>query len=621
MKKSEKIKKYKEDINQNVLNIITPSGIDFDRSHLNLSEQVETIFCISKYPQDARYGWLQTISNLEGTTTKIEFRYTSPDRLIKQLNKRISELKENFELAKQESEKQAVFNSLNNLRELVNKIMVKGEPVGYVNIMLYVRADTMLELRSRIKRVQSALSVVECGTRPLVYKQDLAYKAIAPYGIPNYERVSNMGERPMPLSTVLGGYPNAHSGINDRDGNYLGKTQEGNLVILNQWVRSKDRTNSNWFVEGTSGVGKSTALKNIYAREYFTGAKIIIFDPEVEYVDMARSDYIRGDVIDCATGVTGRINPLQIRVPQQIDEEDLEEGESLSDYYGEHEGSDLALYLQQLRLFFALYFGKADFDTEMRTILEQTLIATYEAFGITWDTDIRSLENGMFPLMEDLYEKAEEMEKEETNAYLKELRGKLVLKLYSCAKGADKYLWNGATTLDPQSNFIVLDVSSLIDLDENVKRAQFYNLTMWGWHQAARDRREKVLVGIDEGHIFADPEYPDMMKFLKSVAKRIRKYGGGLLFITQSLVDVLDPAVKRYTQAIVDNSCYKFLMGTDGKNLEETQKLFSLSDREVAVLSSKSRGQGIMMCGNVRMNMMMDISDEMLEIMGKAGGR
>ena len=83
----------------------------------------------------------------------------------------------------------------------------------------------------------------------------------------------------------------------------------------------------------------------------------------------------------------------------------------------------------------------------------------------------------------------------------------------------------------------------------------------------------------------------------------------------------MDPAVKRYTQAIVDNSCYKFLMGTDGKNLEETQKLFSLSDREVAVLSSKSRGQGIMMCGNVRMNMMMDISDEMLEIMGKAGGR
>ena len=283
---------YERDVNENILNIITPSGIDFDRSHINVSENVGTIFCISKYPSDAGYGWLAPICNLEGSSTLIEYRYTSPDRLAKQLNKRISELKDNLETAKQESEKQSISNAVENLRELVNKIIVKGEPVGYVNIMIYVTAENQQELQSRIKRIQSAVSVVECGVRTLIYKQDMAFKSMAPYGIPNYEMVSNVGERPMPISTLMGGYASASSGLNDVGGYYLGKTREQNLVILNQWVRNKDRTNSNWIVTGVPGVGKSTALKDIFFKEYSLGTKIIIFDPEREYADIAKNEYI-----------------------------------------------------------------------------------------------------------------------------------------------------------------------------------------------------------------------------------------------------------------------------------------------------------------------------------------
>lgn len=312
-KKEEITVRHDRDVNHNILNIITPSGIDFDRSHINVSENVGTILCISKYPTDAAYGWLTPICNLEGTSTMIEFRYTASDRLAKQLNKRISELNTNLETAKQESDRQGIANAIYNLKELVSKIVVKGEPVGYVNIMIYITATNSTELMSRIKRVQSALSVVECGTRTLIYKQDLAFKAMVPYGLPNYEYVSNVGERPMPISSLMGGFPNASSGLNDPYGFYLGKTREGRLVILDQWIRNKDRTNSNWYISGAPGVGKSTAVKLIEAKSYFLGDKVIVFDPEQEYKDLARSEYINGDIIDCASGVTGRINPLQIR--------------------------------------------------------------------------------------------------------------------------------------------------------------------------------------------------------------------------------------------------------------------------------------------------------------------
>jgi len=338
-------------------------------------------------------------------------------------------------------------------------------------------------------------------------------------------------------------------------------------------------------------------------------------------VDLCHSEYINGDVIDCASGESGRINPLQVRVTGKITEEDLKSGESLEDYYGEHIGSDLALYIQQLRLFFALYFGKKEYTSDIATILEITLIKLYENFGITWDTDISKLKNEDFPIMEDLYELSVSLAEEETNPVYKDLRTALSLKLYSAGKGADQFIWNGYTTLNPKSNFIDLNVSNLLDSDENVKKAQFYNLMMWSWHEMSANRQEKCLFVVDEGYLFVDDEYPDMMKFLRNISKRARKYEGGLLFITHSIVDILDPAVKRYGQAIIDNACYKLLMGTDGKNLRETQELFKLSDKELAVLSSKERGRGVFMCGSMRMDLSIDLSDDMLEMLGKGGGR
>lgn len=614
------------EVNTTLLNIITPSAIDFDRSHLNISENYGRVMCVSKFPAYADFGWLAPIANLESTITKIEYRHTSPAVITKALNKKISELRENLDAAKKESERQGYEYSIENLMNLIHRITVKGEPVGFVNIMLYVSAENPVELVSRIRRIQSILSGLECSIRPLVYKQFLAFSAIAPYGLPNYQMVSNMGERAMPISTLLGGYPNASTGLYDEEGYYLGKTKDLLLVIINQWIRNKDRTNSNWVVTGIPGVGKSTVLKVIFAKENWTGTKVIIFDPEREYVDLAHSDYINGNVIDCATGVNGRINPLQVRAVCSIKAEDLDEGEYLGDFFtydveNEHEESQLALYIQQLRLFFSLYFGNVDYNAELKTILEQTLIDLYKRFGITWDTDVTKIPNDKFPIMRDLYDYAKERAEKEDNVYIKAIRDKLVLKLYSAAYGADQFIWNGHTTLDAKSDFIDLDVSKLLDLDDNVKRAQFCNLTSWGWQQMSADRTERVLFGIDEGYLFVDPDYPDMMKYLRNISKRARKYEGGLMFITHSIVDILDPAVKRYGQAIIDSACYKLIMGTDGKNLKETQELFNLSDKEVNILSSKTRGQGVFMVGNMRINLTVDVSDEMLAIFGSAGGR
>lgn len=618
--------KETSDLNEHILNIITPSGIDYDSTHANIGENVGKIYCISRYPaENIKYGWLAALCQLEGTITSIEFRRTDADNLIDVYNKKIAQLKGDRTTAKVESDKQLIDKAIKDLEGLIQKIAVQKEPVGYVNIMLYIRHTDSRMLEDRIKRVSGAVAVAQCKLLNLKYKQLQAMKCMAPYGIPS-QQVARMGERNMPISTFLGGFPMANAGINDPGGYWLGRTSRTNrVVILNQWIRNNDRVNSNWFISGLPGSGKSTAIKKIQTCEYSFGTKIITLDPEEEYVDLAAHPDINGDVIDCAGGSTGRINPLQVRYSPRITEDDLNDGENLNDYmvYGEEMGiSDLALHIQNLRVFFKLYFGAESFDAGIKTALEECIIEVYRDFHITWDTEIAFLQPEDYPVIRDLYDKVEEKSKKpDLSQYKQSVYDRLKDLLYSIAYGADQFIWNGPTTINPQSDFIVLNCSKLLELDENVKRAQFFNLTSWAWHEMSKDRSQKVIFGIDEGYLFVDPDYPDLMKFVRNVSKRDRKYEAGLMFITHSAVDVLDPAVKRFGQAIIDNSCYRFIMGTDGKNLQETVDLFNLTEGEQTILASKSRGVGILFAGSVRLDMRLEVSNEMLEMFGKRGGR
>lgn len=613
-----------QQVNQHILNIITPGGIDFDNNHANIGDNVGKIYAITKYPTEGvDYGWLAPLCNLEGTATTVEFRYTDPAKITEVFNKKISELKADRELAKQESERQQLDQAVKDLQEMIHRISVVNEPVGYVNTMLHIQDTNHLSLANRIKRVSSIAAVEGCNIRNLKYKQLQALQCISPYGRPD-TAVANIGSRNMPISSFIGGFPMASSGINDPGGYYLGKTRGNNLIILNHWMRSKDRVNSNWFITGLPGTGKSSFLKDLFIREIAFGTKLIVLDPEREYQELANHPDIHGDIIDCAGGSTGRINPLQIRCSPRVEASDLKAGENPEDYftYDEENGvSDMALHIQNLRVFFKLYFGSEAFDFGVKTALEENLIRLYNKWGITWDTDITQLQAEDFPVLGDLYDVVAESAQADLSDYKRAVYDKLLDMLYSVAKGADQYIWNGPTTINPRSKFIVLDTSSLLDLDENVKRAQFMNIMMWGWQQMSMDRSEPVVLGVDEGYLFVDPDYPDLMKFLRNISKRDRKYEGALMFITHSVVDVLDPAVKRLGQAIIDNACYKFLMGCDGKNLQETQKLFNLTEKEVNILAAKNRGHGILFAGSVRLDVQIDIREQFLAMFGKAGGR
>lgn len=179
MKKNQKNEQNKDIyVNQNLLNIISPSGISFDNNYADIGEGVGKIFCISRYPSELDYGWLSDIVNLPGAAATVEYRYSPEDIMIAQFNRRISELKSARETERKESEIQRYEHQIEDLKNLINRISVKREPVGFFNVLLHIQDANEELLAKRIRNINSRVRIHECDMHFLKFKQRQALESI-----------------------------------------------------------------------------------------------------------------------------------------------------------------------------------------------------------------------------------------------------------------------------------------------------------------------------------------------------------------------------------------------------------------------------------------------------------
>ena len=135
------------------------------------------------------------------------------------------------------------------------------------------------------------------------------------------------------------------------------------------------------------------------------------------------------------------------------------------------------------------------------------------------------------------------------------------------------------------------------------------------------DRTERVMLFCDEAYLQIDPKVPQSLGFLYNVSKRDRKYEAGLAIISHGVVDFLDPSVKKYGQALLDNACYKIFFGSDGENLDNMKSVFKLTDAEEAMIAKKQRKHALLMIGSKRKYVEFDIPEYKFQYFGTAGGR
>ncbi len=339
-------------------------------------------------------------------------------------------------------------------------------------------------------------------------------------------------------------------------------------------------TNKNFAILSPPGGGKSHATKLMILREWALGAKIFVIDPEREYRQLVRA--IDGTWINASGGHT-RINPLQ--APIMVDEDDNESSS----------GSGLDTHIQRVLDFFTIYLP--DITPLQQALLEEAVEAVYQAKGLIWNTSadhFAQLTPTDWPHVGDVYQYCQSQAGDDWTV--------LTALLRTAGEGVLADLWSGPSTVPPtaEADFVVMDIHDLQDAPDTVKRAQYVNVLGYLWDLIRADRSEKKLLVVDEAWMLIDSQAPQTLKFMKSLSKRIRKYSGSFMVVTQNLADFLAPAVAGEGEQVLTNAAYTLLLRQGGKDLQALASLFHLSDAEQDKLTNARVGEGLLIAGNDR---------------------
>jgi len=553
-----------------MLDITLPFALNFAPKHVDMGDQVFRTMAIGAYPPKVSAAFLSRLASVSGVTVSMHIEPTDATTLIRNINRAVGEYGGRLELGGNALTTQRLEQSLKDAQDLLRKLDQEQQQVFFVTVLIIIAARDVTELNKRVRALEGMLAASGIRARSLMFRQEAGLKGIGPWMHIDKD-IHESFARNMPAETVAATYPFNVAGLNDGSGIILGRDKNNGLVMLDIWKREGDRTNSNLTILAKPGAGKSFAAKMLMMREFLMGSRIIVIDPEREYKDMCTM--LGGEWLCC--GRNGRINPLRIR---SIPGEDDTVAETTS----------VSLHLRTLRTFFGLYLH--DLSDLEKALLEDALIEVYATYA-------NGNKNDSYPTIKHLHTHiAEKAESENSTSDY----ARLAVLLRRAADGADSELWSIDEPEGKGSDFTILDIYDLKDAEESVRRAQYFNILSYAWNMVERDRTQKTILVVDEAWILVDPHTPQALAFLRDTSKRIRKYMGSLVVISQNAIDFLAPEIQRHGQAILDNPSYKLLLAQGEKDRQILSNLMRLSESEEEFLMTANRGEGLLVAGSQR---------------------
>ncbi|MGX5188158.1 hypothetical protein ACWKT5_37055 [Streptomyces avermitilis] len=278
-------------------------------------------------------------------------------------------------------------------------------------------------------------------------------------------------------------------------------------------------------------------------------------------------------------------------------------------------GKYLSLKIPQLVSFFKWVLGGMDAEDE--AIIEEDIRDAYKSKGL----DFNSIQlPGIVPTISTLVETMKGKIDDPTREYEANRRRRMILCLRPYYEGSYAPMFNGQTNWD-FTDFTVLDI---FELPEAVQGPMYSLLIEDVWEVIKQDRHEKIGVYIDEAHVLSNKDNPQTMKFISTrLIKRARKYATYAVIATQNFADFM--AVAEHGTNIINNCFFKTFMRLGPGDVKEAREIFEsaglkLSSRELKVISStKGRGGGIYIAGNMRVQIQTKASDFELEIIDPDG--
>ena len=581
---------------------ILPKEIRFTSRTVQYDDLITHNFRVTDYPTIVGNAWGSSLFNRPGTRVVMKMKMVDRYKGIRQIDRAIDELREQANSTGKTSRLMELQTHVDTLAEVLAMLQSDNETLLDVNVFLTAydyelswqmglpenerkkASASTLSLKKQIKR---ALSEESFRSTDNYVQQFEAYASSQISGYDVYRKVS----RGIHSSSVAAAFPFVNKSLSDPNGVCIGNSG-GKPVFIDFFVRNKDRVNSNMVVIGKSGSGKSYATKTILSNLAADNSKIFILDPENEYFGLAQN--LHGKIIDVGSATQGRLNPFHV-ISSLSDEEESEE-ESVNTSFSTH--------LQFLEEFYRQILPGIEADA--LEYLNNITMRMYEAKGIDNETDLSELAPEDYPIFDDLYDKILNDYQLATGEYSKENLRVLLNYISKFATGGrNALLWNGPASVSTNENFIVFNFQSLLANKNNtIANAQMLLVLKWLDNEIIKNRdynirygaQRKVIVVIDEAHVFIDSKFPIALDFMYQLAKRIRKYNGMQIIITQNIADFVGTEeLARKSTAIINACQYSFIFPLSPNDMHDLCKLY-----EKAGASNESEQEEIVNNGRGR---------------------
>jgi type IV secretory pathway VirB4 component len=438
----------------------------------------------------------------------------------------------------QDSNDPALAGAIPNAEDLQRRLASSQDKAFHVAVYLTLTSPTAKDLERDSRKVEAAARAILCDLQPCTFRMLDGYLATRPRGPDRLQR-----RRVIDSTALVTFFPWHEPDLQQPGGLFVGRNAATGSPVLVDPFDQRHYANANIAVFGHSGAGKTYLLSTLVMGALGTGTNVYVIDPEHEYGGLAQQ--LGGIDVQLALGSGHALNVLDLRPTDRQDESWL--GPAAAD------AVDLC----------ACICG--GLDESERAVVEGAVREAYD--------------EQPQPVLRDVADRLPRGE-----------RVALILRRW--VQGSLGQMFSAPTNVDLDAPIVVFGMREL--RDEMIAPVHFL-LAEALWTRIKGKDRRRMLVIDELGLLFEDAT---IRRFVVSLARRIRKYHGSLVFATQNPGDLLS---SDQGAVVATNPALVFFGAQRPGEAAKLQDAFRLSPQQRAYLEAGNRGNFLLAAGTDRL--------------------
>ena len=565
-----------------ILDILSPTAIDTkSRDYILVDGVYHAYLYVAGYGYSTTVGscWLAPLVEAgEGVSLSFTVKRQSKEKILSKISQTTmvnrSRMRDVGDTRQDYEELDSAINSGLYLKDAMNR---QNEDFYYMHTLVEVTADDPETLEQRVTAVEKLCVSIDMIARRCDYKNEQAFLSALPLLALDAD-VERKSRRNALTSGVAAAFPFASYELSDRNGIFLGLNLYNRSPVFLDPYDDYKYTNGNCWIGGSSGAGKTFTLQCLGGRLRQQGRRVIFIVPKKGHEFRPLCELLGGLYLRLSPSSKDCPNIMAIR------------RKSLDSYAGlrdmaARDDSVLADKISRLIIWYSLQ--KRDLSDEDKNLLDSSLVECYRRYGITFDNDTITDENGRFvemPILPDWYDVLSQ------NPDTKHLA--VVLARYVTGSASAMGQRNH---IDLDNKYIVLDTSGMPD-----------DLLLPGIFWATDIAGDLIMdAGSDLSALIADELWslvgansnPLAAGFVQEMVKTIRGLGGIAITSTQGMQDLFGLDGGKYGKGILDSSRIKLVMQMEEQEARLIQGVLNLSEDEVRQITRFRRGEGLLCIG------------------------